>query len=489
MPQVKLHTLGAVSLDGPHGAVSLDEPLLVALVVLLAIAGEGGVSDSELLLRLTPNATAENGRVELARLVAVARLRLGSESSIVRTASGHAFAPGLVALDVRVLAEDAATECAEFLAGFKLPGSPEFRDWLVETRRRVTPLGAVDGACEDAGESSAPARKRFVRRLTLVGLAAVIVAGGLYLVAPRSASGFATGDPLLLSDIKNETGDSVFDAGLTSAAAIALQQSGRLQLYPRTRLANVYRLMQITNRDTALTFELAQEVAQRDGVRFVLGLRIYRVGDGYRVTGRLVDVSTPDVVTNTTAMARSKSDVLTALDEVLLTTRRQLGEPRRDIEDRRVPLPFVTTASLEALRSYGDGSVAWSRGNYRLANELWHRAVDIDTGFAMAYSALGLSYYYNHNRDEGERYFAEAFKRVNRMTERERLRLMESAFEYRGHRDSAIAYSGLLAKRYPGAVTWYNYGTGLMRAGQDSAASVALHTALTYDPNHASAYI
>src|SRR5207244_1350809 len=105
--------------------------------------------------------------------------------------------------------------------------------------------------------------------------------------------------------------------------------------------------------------------------------------------------------------------------------RGKLGEPRRDIEERRVPLPYVTTPSLEALRSYGDAGVAWNHGNYGLARELWTRAVDLDTGFAMAYAALGQINYYNHNRELGEKYYGEALKRSSHLTEYERLRLMQ----------------------------------------------------------------
>lgn len=481
MPQFKLRTLGTVSLRGAHGEILLDEPRLIALLVLLAIAGDAGMSEGDLLLRITPDSTAEMGRLELARLVAVASLALGDKSAVVRTPNGYALAPGLIVLDVRVLPEVASTECDGFLEGFKLPGSPEFRDWLAVTRRRVEPRHAV---------GAGPSRKWFTRPgPMLVGLAAVAIAAAAYLALPRPAAGFATGDPLLLSDIKNETGDTVFDVGLMSATTIALQQSGRAQLYSRSRLPAVYRLMRITNRDTALTFELAKDVAQRDGVRFVLGLQINRMGDGYRVTGRLVDVSTPDDVTSISAEARSKNQVLAALDEVLLAMRARLGETRRDIEERRIPLPSVTTSSLDALRSYGDGAVAWSRGNYKLAQDLWLRAVDIDTGFATAFGALGMSFYFTHNRDDGERYFTEAFKRTNRLSEHERLRLMASWFGYRGYSDSSNVYSGRLAQRYPGVITWYNYGSGLMRAGRDSEASVALHTALSYDARHVSSYI
>jgi len=178
------------------------------------------------------------------------------------------LSPGVVTLDVRVLPEDAPAECADFLAGFKLPGSPEFREWLVATRRRVEPLPAEATVPEHQFRQGTPATPRLTRRRVVAALAVlamIVVASGLYLAAPRSLSGFAAGDPLLIADVKNETGDSIFDVSLMTGAIAGLNQSGRIRLYPRSRVPEVYRLMQIPNRDTALTLELAQDVAQRIG--------------------------------------------------------------------------------------------------------------------------------------------------------------------------------------------------------------------------------
>src|SRR4051812_41267213 len=71
MPRLQLRTLGTISLTGPTGAIPLDEPRLVALIVMLAIAGDAGVSEDELLLRLTPDAKPAMGRAEIGRLIAV----------------------------------------------------------------------------------------------------------------------------------------------------------------------------------------------------------------------------------------------------------------------------------------------------------------------------------------------------------------------------------------------------------------------------------
>jgi Tfp pilus assembly protein PilF len=484
MTPVTLHTLGRVRLgsgqrDGLH-----DDPRLVALLVLLGVAGDRGMSGDDLLLYLAPDETTESARLELVRLLAAASRVLECESAVVRTTDGFALRPGLMSLDVRVLPDAAPEECVGFLAGFTLRGSPEFDEWLVALRSRVAPIST------ERRWPRPRIKARTLRRgLTVVAISTAVIAAGAYMDEHRPESDFAIGDPILVSDIQNETGDSLLGSGLMSAASVALQQSGRLRLYSRTRLREVYALMQITNRDTALTFDLAKEVAQRDDVRFVLGLQVARLDDGYRLTGHLADVAAPDRSTQANAVARTKADVLAALEEVVLAVRARLGESRQEIEERRSALPYVTTPSLDALRSYGDGAVAWSKGEYRLAKELWLRAVDIDTGFAMAYGALAGSYYFTHERDEGERYYAEAFKRSSRLSDHEMLRLKQKWFGDRGRTDSAIVYAGRLAERYPSVITWYNYGSNLMRGQRDAEASLALQKALTYDPRHVSSYI
>ncbi|MGI8497161.1 MAG: hypothetical protein ACR2OG_06220 [Gemmatimonadaceae bacterium] len=486
MTRLHLRTLGAPSLIGPDGAVTLGDPFLIALLVRLAVAGDTGVSEGELMLLLFPDATAEKARARLAQLLVLMRTHLGGDSTIVGSPSRYTLAPGVLSLDVRLLpASDPpnATECARFLDGFALPASPEFRDWLSETRRRIEP-------CPPDVSRVAPQRwgSRGVRIAVGIVLAGAVAGGGVHLRRARAIEGVGTGAPILLADVRNDTGDSLFDIGLLSAATIELQQSGRLRLYSRSRLGAVYALMQIANRDTALSYELAQEVAERAHVRFVLGLEI-AVDDGtYRVTARLADVERREEAAQTSATAATKADVLPALERVLVAMRQKLGEPRV-AADRQAPLPMVTTASLEALRSFAEGSAAWTKGNYRLAGELWLRAVDLDTGFAMAYGALGNWYYYHHDRAQGEHFFTEALKRSNRLSEWERLRLLEGQAEHRGNVDSSVVLSKMIATRFPGVSTWYNLGVSLLKQQRTMEAMTAFHTALGFDSTHVNSYI
>lgn len=479
MSRFRLRTLGAASLAGRNGTIPLEEPRLVAFLVMLALAGDEGATEGDLLLCLTPDATAEHGRVELSRLADLLRARLGDDASVIRTPLGYALAPGEVGADVRVLEAPARSVCVPFMSGFALTGSPEFTEWLAEERRHVEPIAAPIWRRRPSRRGAALAAIAFV----------VLSAAAAYLLVPRRIAGFSVGDAVLLADVRNETGDPELDAGLRTAATIALQQSGRLRLYPRSRLASIYSLMQITSGDTPLTFELAQEVAERDNVRFVLGLQVSRTGDRFHVTARLADASGAEKTIEETATAASREEVLRALDDVLLVMRRRLGESRAELDERRRPLPQVTTTSLAALRSYAEGTVAWDRGNYALAGELWMRAVDLDTGFAMAYGALGGWHYYHHSREAGERYHNAALSRAHRLTERERLRILEAHAGYRGLRDSSLVLSGMIAVRYPSVSTWYNHGTGLLSALRRDEAIAALEKALSFDSTHVNSHL
>jgi DNA-binding SARP family transcriptional activator len=224
MSRFRLRTLGAVELTGPSGAVPLEDPRLVAFLVMLAVAGDDGIPDDELLLRLTPDATAPVGRATLARLASTLRGALGDEATVTRTtAGGYALAPGTVSTDVRLLAAVATVPNTAFLAQFRLPDSPEFGEWLEDVRPRIERL--------DSAAHHRPARRMLLA--TAVAALILVAAAAAYRLMPDSSAGFTVGDPLLLADVRNETGDPELDNGLRAAAIIALQQSGRIRLYPR----------------------------------------------------------------------------------------------------------------------------------------------------------------------------------------------------------------------------------------------------------------
>ncbi len=329
------------------------------------------------------------------------------------------------------------------------------------------------------------------RRLSLAIAAAAIVAivaAFLWLrpTGPRDAS---ASDLVLLADPLNETGDTLLDRSVATASTVALQQSKRLAVYPRAQVPAVYRLMEISNTDTVLSYELAQEVAERARVRFVVGVRTSPTETGYRVSARLADVQARRTVGEFAKDARGEGDVLDALDNVLVGVRRAMGESRRQTAATHVPLPIVTTASLAALRSFADGQRAWAKGDFQRAIEYYRRAVDLDTGFAMAYGSLGAASYITHNRPAGDRYYEQALARANRLSGWEQLEIRQARAALSGNVDSALVLARIEAEQFPSAFTWNSLGRALRLTGRLIEADSALRQALALDPKDPAAWI
>jgi tetratricopeptide (TPR) repeat protein len=99
----------------------------------------------------------------------------------------------------------------------------------------------------------------------------------------------------------------------------------------------------------------------------------------------------------------------------------------------------------------------------------------------MALGALGAANYYQHNRAEGERYFAAALARSERLTELERLLLLRRLATFRGNIDSSLVVSARIAERFPSVTTWADYATDLMNAGRLEEAIAAFGRAIAID--------
>lgn len=463
-----LRTLDRPSLIGPSGPIALTDPRAFALLVLLALAGEEGAAEDVLLLRLTPGLTPARGRGALKELADLLRDRLGPsaiewQSGVMRLASG------LVGLDVTATGPHSGNAAGpRFLRGFALADSPEFGEWLDDARRRVAPI-----------QPRAPQRRTVVAVGS--GLVLAFALGVMAWSRPSAASRFPPGGTVVLADVDNATGDTVFDVGLTLAATVALEQSGHVGLLPRNRIREALSRAGVTAQDSVLSLDRAREAAAREGVRFVIAPRIASAASGFRVSAVLLDAFTDRLVKEAGALAETRAGVLPALDQVLREIRATLGETPRVSSERDGPLPLVTTPSLDALRSYALGARMWQNGEYELAQELWHRALDQDTGFAMAYSAVARAKALGHDRDSARYYFMAAFARAGRMTEWERLRLEESWASDRGDRDSSVKIARIIAEKFPTASTWFNYGTALMQADRCGEATRPFERALALD--------
>ncbi len=191
-------------------------------------------------------------------------------------------------------------------------------------------------------------------------------------------------------------------------------------------------------------------------------------------------------------MVRSegKDEILNALSDLAKKIRRHLGESLPSIARRNVRLPLATTPSLEALKKFSEGSWNWANGKYEEASVYCREAVELDSTFAWAHADLGMYYYWNERRPEGDMHFDAALRHIDKTTEREKLWILGLIKSWTGDDEEAIKYTKLFLDKYPDdRDAWYSLGVRYMRAELYENALDAYAKALTLDPHLAKAYI
>jgi tetratricopeptide (TPR) repeat protein len=317
----------------------------------------------------------------------------------------------------------------------------------------------------------------------VIGAAVLVVILALgWTLTRQDAAEVGPGGQIILSDVDNATTDSSLGRALYTAATVGLQGSRYLSLFPRHRARETFTRMGRVGADSALTEQLAREVAVREGLAMVVALSITQVDTAYLLSARLIEPETGRDLEATSLRVNGSADVLAGIDRLLVRTRKALGESSRNLRINSEPLPRVTTSSLDALRAYVAGGEAWSRRDNLGAREHWERAVALDSSFALALAALADVWYVAHNdRAAGDRWMNRALAQVERLTERERLRILAQAAQRRGRDAEAVEYARLLAERFPSRDTWYNHGTTLMGQYRCREAIPSIRRALTFD--------
>jgi len=303
-----------------------------------------------------------------------------------------------------------------------------------------------------AGRGLFERRRRWLA--TAGGTLAVAAAIGYAAVRTPPVSGALArqSDLVLVTDLENSTGDTVFDRSLPVALSAGLMQTNRVTLFSRARVRETLALMGKQGADTAIDEALGREIAQRAGVRLVVVPAIARFDSVYVLTARVVDAGTGEVADIESTRAGNRSDILSALDELSRSLRRRFGETILSLHRRTTPLPLATTSSLEALKLYADGLRAFNAGEYASAITLYRAAIARDSSFAMAHAALGSALYWANNRPAGEAEFARSLSLMDRLSDRERFLVRAQVAGWRGDREQQITILSAYLLRYPNDV-------------------------------------
>ena len=333
------------------------------------------------------------------------------------------------------------------------------------------------------------------RRTWYVG-AAVAVAGVammavLWLNNSAPALAFAARDWILVTNVENTTGDPVFDRSLDAALRVGLEQSMYANVFSQARTTEALTRMGKASLP-AVDVNVGREICQRESIRALVTVSISQVGRQYALAARLIDPATGDPVRSYAETADTKDDVLSALGNVATDLRRDLGESLAAIQQTTMPLPRVTTASLQALKAYAEARFLQGKGQERDAARLFARAIELDPDFALAHAGLGTSYssFVFNEQTRGREHLERAMALRQRVSERERSIIELNYHTSLDHTGEAIDLYRLYLARWPDDVGLrYSFGTHLRNANRLDEAIEQFRDAIRVAPDLARAHV
>ena len=284
-----------------------------------------------------------------------------------------------------------------------------------------------------------------------------------FFIVPRpNALGFKQQDWILIADLENNTGDEVFNKSLLHALTVTIDQSRRINIFPRTQADKVLKRMK---QDTVkkITLPIALEIAERENIKTVLLVTISELGGSYLLSTSLIDPFSGETIRSSQVTAEGKEEILSALNKLAIAVRKDLGDSLQKIHLQTVPLMKATTHSLEALEYLTTSMNLTGDSYYAKQKALLYKAIELDPEFAMAHSNLGACFYWTNDRINGEKHISIALSQLDRLTEFERLWIEAAVEGYRGNREASVQRWGTFLERYPNSYGgWFRMGYNYM---------------------------
>ncbi|MEO8052613.1 MAG: protein kinase, partial [Acidobacteriota bacterium] len=255
-------------------------------------------------------------------------------------------------------------------------------------------------------------------------------------------------DIIVLADFVNNTGDPVFDGTLRQGLAVQLEQSPFVKIMDDGQVQRVLRLMSLPP-GVRVTNQVAHEICVREGAAATIDGTIASLGKSYVIALQAVACQDGATLAREQIQAVDKEHVLNAVGSAATAMRGKLGEPHNSIQKLNRPLEQATTPSLEALQNYTAGFSEMRQGRFLASAPLFERATAIDPSFAAAYYSLGLVFEQAGDMARTREYAKQAFRLIDRVSERERAQITAFYYMATGELDQAIDAHQLGIRNYP----------------------------------------
>ncbi|MBP9897121.1 MAG: protein kinase [Gemmatimonadales bacterium] len=450
--------LAAHMSEAPRDLLSVrpDCPPALAAVVMACLAKEpeGRPQEARAVARVLDTVTTSGTGASTPAILQGGRIRLGRATALWAAATAivalTAWAatlaiglpewvlPGSVAImlaGLPVIAFTAFAQRTTYRAFTATPGT-------------VVPQGTMATLAIKASPHLTWRRAWLGGGIAVGGFAALVIAFmvmralGIGPMASLQGQGaFGERETLMVADFTSPPSDSTLGATVAEALRTDLAQSTSLRVLTRSVIREALTMMQKPI-ESALRFDLAREIATREGAKAVLDGSIEQLGSSYIVSARLVTALDGKDLALFREEASSQDALLAAIGKLSKQVRTKAGESMKTIRASN-ELERVTTPSLAALRKYVEGSrIADEENDSERGLALLEEAVQLDTSFAMAWRKI--SVLLNNEDQDRPRMIAAistAYRHRERLTEMER-QLTEGFYYTRGptpDRQKAIA--------------------------------------------------
>jgi len=316
---------------------------------------------------------------------------------------------------------------------------------------------AQDSGARSSGRTPVAVPGRHIPWKVVIPAALVVAAIAVaFAVRSRFSRSLTEKDSIVLADLANTTGESVFDDTLKQALRVQLEQSPFLNVLSEQQVNQQLRYMDRPGNDR-LTQDVGRDVCQRSSSKAVLSGSISSMGSHYAISLNATNCQTGDSLASEQVEAESREQVLKSLGQAATKMRQRLGESLATIQKYDAPVEQATTSSLEALKAYTEAWNLHVGGDELKSIPFFKHAIELDPTFALAYAAMGQAYA-NLGEDKlAEQYTKEAFDRRDRTSEREKF-YISSHYYNNVTKDipQAIQICEMWARAYPRDDTPHN---------------------------------
>ena len=245
---------------------------------------------------------------------------------------------------------------------------------------------------------------------------------------------------VLIADFDNTTNDPLFDGVVEQALTLGIEGASFINAYPRR---DALRVAGTIKPGARLDEETAKLVALRESIGAVVLGAIEPRGAGYQIRVRGV---APDGAERYSleSTAASKADVLATVGELAGRVRAALGDTAPPAQT-----DMFTAASLEAASAFTQAQQLQYQGRRADAVVKYEEAIRLDPEFGRAYAGVAAQYESLGRPAEAETSYQEAFKRIDRMTERERFQTRGLYYLFGKKPNLAVREFETLLQTYP----------------------------------------